>query len=104
MVSRTWYWSTACLLLVSWEFWALPGEFELCLFGAFASEGVDDFAVDIKHLDAVIVRIGDDDAVCGTDSDVVWVLQLARSVTQTAELTHESTVRLKHLEHHQHIQ
>ena len=56
------------------DFLCLPREFELCLFGALASEGGDDFAVDVEHLDAVVVRIGDDHAVGRTDGDVVRVL------------------------------
>ena len=75
----------------------LPGEFELCFFGALASEGGDDFAVDIEHLNAMIVRIGDDDAIGRTHSDVVRVFQLSGPIAQTAELAHERPVRLEHL-------
>jgi len=71
----------------------------LSLLSAFATEGGYDFAVDIEHLDAMIVRVRYDDTIRRTDGDVVRMFQLARSVTQTAKLAHESTIRLEHLEH-----
>ena len=92
-----------------------PGELKLSLLGAFRTKGGQDFAIDVKDLDArnyiipvnsddccphlksMIVRVGNDDTICVADGDVMWMLKLSGLAAHRAKLGHESAVALENL-------
>ena len=92
-----------------------PGELKLSLLGAFRTKGGQDFAIDVKDLDArnyitpvnsddccphlksMIVRVGNDDTICVADGDVMWMLKLSGLAAHRAKLGHKSAVTLENL-------
>ena len=50
-----------------------PWELELALLAALATERGQTVSVDVKHLHAVVVAVGDHHPVGGADGDVVGV-------------------------------
>ena len=92
-----------------------PGELKLSLLGAFRTKGGQDFAIDVKDLDArnyitpvnsddccphlksMIVRVGNDDTICVADGDIMWMLKLSGLAAHRAKLGHESAVALENL-------
>lgn len=51
-----------------------PRKLELAVFGTFCTKGVEHSAVDVEHLDTVVVGITDDHLVRVGHGDVVRVL------------------------------
>ena len=76
----------------------VPREFELTVFGSFLAEGRQDFAVDVKDLNAVVVGVRDDDPVGAANGDVVRMFELTGSVSQTAKLADKGAIRLEDLD------
>jgi len=64
---------------------------------AFRAKGGDDFPVDVEDLDAVVVGVGDDDAVGVADGHVVRMFKISWSRTRLAEFAHERTIGLENL-------
>lgn len=76
---------------------SLPGKFELTIGRSLAGDRIQNSAVDVEHLDTMIIRIGDDHAIRIRHGDVVRMLELANFVAERTEFAHERTVRLENL-------
>ena len=64
----------------------------------FRAKGRQWSAVDIEYLDAMVVAIAHNDAVCVAHCDVVRMFQHSTPTSARAKLSYKCSVRLEHLD------
>ena len=65
---------------------------------SFRSKSCEDFAIDVKDLDSMIVGIAHDDSIGVTDGDVMRVFKITGFATHHAKLPNKRPISLENLE------
>ena len=76
----------------------LPWKLELACVCPFGAKSCEDFAIDVKDLYAMIVRVTDDNSVGITHSDIVGMLKITRFATHDSKLANKWAIGLENLE------